>query len=92
MNKPSLVNMDEVRGNLQHPDAEIRQRAVKDLISSQDPSLIPDLNQLARQETDVQVRYEIRKSIGTLKRIQQKRNQPKFKDFSSNLVKSQIEK
>ncbi len=79
--------MDEVRGNLQHPDAEIRQRAVKDLISTQDPSLIADLNQLARQETDVQVLYEIRKSIGTLKRIQQMRNQPKFNDVTSNLVK-----
>ena len=87
MHKPSLINMDEVRTNLQHPDAEIRQRAVKDLVSCQDPSLISDLNQLAREETDVQVRYEIRKSIGTLKRIQQMRNQPKFKDFSSNLVK-----
>tara|TARA_B100000674_G_scaffold486866_1_gene496152 strand:+ start:1155 stop:3650 length:2496 start_codon:yes stop_codon:yes gene_type:complete len=87
MSKPSLVNMDEVRGNLQHPDAEIRLRAVKDLISTQDPGLIPDLNQLARKETDVQVRYEIRKSIGTLKRIQQMRNQPKFQDFTSNLVK-----
>ena len=61
MHKPSLINMDEVRTNLQHPDAEIRQRAVKDLVSCQDPSLISDLNQLAREETDVQVRYEIRK-------------------------------
>ena len=49
--------MDEVRTNLQHPDAEIRRYGQRFSILS-DPSLISDLNQLAREETDVQVRYD----------------------------------
>jgi HEAT repeat protein len=79
-----LVQLDEIRSNLSQPDAEIRLRAVRDLVSLQDPSLIPDLELQAERETDIQVLYEVRSGLGMLKKLGQEKA-PKSKPVNQNL-------
>jgi len=87
--KPALINPDEVVSNLQHPDSEIRLRAVKDLISLREKSDIERLNKLLEKETDVQICYEIRKGISILRQTSSKGKPAEITDFSNNLKKVQ---
>jgi|GEM_PF-638305 HEAT repeat protein len=87
--KSQLVNLEEVLANLQHPDSDVRLRAVRDLISMQDGSTVERLNQLLETETDVQICYEIRKGIGILRQAASSGQSPSPPDFSKNLKKVQ---
>ncbi|MCO4784150.1 MAG: HEAT repeat domain-containing protein [Candidatus Cloacimonetes bacterium] len=67
---PSLLKQSDIQKGLSHPDPEIRIQSIKDLISLHDPSYIDQLLQLSEQETDVQIKFEIRKGIGLLRKLQ----------------------
>lgn len=87
MQNPSLTDIAESRQNLTHPDSEIRLRAVKDLVSTQNLSLISELSELMKNEADAQVRYEMRKGLGILRQINKIDHEPDSTDFTDNLIR-----
>ena len=70
INNSSLLKPQEIENALQHPDPEIRIQAIKDLISLHEPKYIDQLLDLSKSESDVQIKFEIRKGIGLLRKLQ----------------------
>jgi len=87
MSTATLLNPEEIQANLDHPDQEIRLQAVKDLVALQNPEFIEMLAKLDESETDVQVRYEIRKGISVLRKILSLREPGQAGEFTQNLLK-----
>lgn len=66
----SLLKISEIQKGLKHPDSEIRIQSIKDLISLHEPKYIDQLLELSKSETDVQIKFEIRKGIGLLRKLE----------------------
>jgi len=69
--KASLpVRVEDAKADLLSSDSDVRMQAVRDLISLRDPKQLDLLMEASNRESDVQIRYEIKKGIGILKNLQ----------------------